>query len=632
MISIAALVSALPEGLPAVLAIVLAIGAGRMAKKNAIIREFTATETLGAVTTIITDKTGTLTQNTLTVRKVFVLSEKEWQISGEGWTPIGNFTNESHIDEPDSFKGLTKLLKIAGYSNNSEIRHQADSNTYKLIGDPTEGALLALAKKAGIFSTQNQAIQKLDDLPFNSELKLRASPVKENESIETWLIGAPEQLLEKSAYYLSSDGAKAMNSEQSELIRTKIESWSDQAMRVIALAYRVELPDKKSINDKDLNDLVFVGITGMIDPPRPDVKQAIAKCHNAGIRILMATGDHINTAVAIAKATGIINENETEQNIALTEKQLELLNEEEFTQAILKTNVFARLTPNMKLKIASRLQENGELIAMTGDGVNDAPALKKADVGIAMGIMGTDVARDSAKVVLADDNFSTIVHAIEEGRIVFTNARQTSFFLVTTNFAEIITLITAILVGLSIPLTATQILWLNLVTDGVGDISLATERGHGDILSEKPVNPKEAILNKEIFPFLILNAILMTTIALGAFVYFLDQGEDKARSSAFIVMAMSQLFNVFNMRALKRSVFSIGIFSNKYINLALFISLIIQIVIIEVPFFERLFKFGYVPPLEFLSLILLSSSVLWFGEIYKYFRYKSIRQQQVIPH
>jgi Ca2+-transporting ATPase len=435
------------------------------------------------------------------------------------------------------------------------------------------------------------------------------------------IVGAPEQILEKSSHFAHESKTVRLGEEQTAQLRDKIDEWAGEAMRVIALAYK-PWGHRDDLAEDELKDLVFVGLAGMADPPREGVKESIAQCKKAGIRVIMATGDHLRTALAIARQAGILNESETLEPYAMTERQLLHLEGKAFSEAVRRISVFARLSPQMKLKIAEELQLQGELVAMTGDGVNDAPALKKADVGIAMGIMGTDVARDAAKMVLADDNFSTIVHAIEEGRIVFKNARRTAFFLVTTNVAEIITLLTSVFAGMPVPLTATQILWLNLVTDGVGDISLATERGHGNELNEKPVPLKENILSWDILPFLLINAMIMTGLTMLTFRYFLPVSLEKARSGAFIIMAFSQLYNVFNMRSLRQSVFSIGIFSNRYVNIALILSVIIQVLLIELPFFEKLFRFDPISWQEFLALAGLASFVLWFGEGYKWFRYR----------
>ena len=626
--TLAALVSAIPEGLPAILSIVLAIGAWRMTQRKAIIREFTATETLGAITAIITDKTGTLTQNSLTIKKIFIPGRMEYDVTGEGWEPVGHFMQHQVVIENAEDNSLQKLLTIAAYSNNSGIRHNPEKNSYEMAGDPTEGALHAAARKAGIHPNKSATIRKMHDLPFNSVNKFRATLcewVKSGRK-EVFVIGAPEKILELSVKAMTAKGEMEFTETLKEEIKYKMEEWSGKAMRVLALAYREVSLDTKQINEKDLNRLVFAGITGMLDPPRPDVKESVEKCRAAGIRVIMATGDHINTAIAIAKATGIVTEEEAlqKETIALTEKQLAELNEQEFTHAANTISVFARLSPDMKLRIATRLQEQGELLAMTGDGVNDAPALRKADVGIAMGIMGTDVARDAAEVVLADDNFSTIVHAIEEGRIVFTNARQNSFFLLTTNFAEILTLISAIAVGLPLPLIATQILWINLVTDGTVGIALSTEPGHGDVLKEKPIRQKENILNFSVLPFLVINAAVMTSLALSAFYYFLPSGIEKARTAVFLSLVFTQLFNMFNMRSLKQSVFSIGIFSNKYINLALLVSFILQVSVVEIPFLSEIFRLQRLEISELASLLGMASIVLFFGEGYKWltFRFK----------
>lgn len=613
--SIAALVAAVPEGLPAVISIVLAIGAHRMAKRNAITREFTATETLGAVTAILTDKTGTLTQNSLTVKKVFVQGSEDYTITGEGWFPAGNFMQQEAIINIEKDNVLQKLLAIAAGSNNSEINYNKEADAYELIGDPTEGALAILARK-GCLLPANFQQYKIDDFPFDSEAKLRATIIEEESCCELYVTGAPEKLLERSSSILTPQGELKLTEEEKEKIQHKISEWSNNAMRVIGLAYKE--PVIKKINEEDIDGLVFVGIAGMIDPPRPDSKEAVEKCKQAGIRVIMVTGDHINTAVAIAKASGIIENEEENEVVALTEQQLLLLDEDEFDEAIRNVSVFARLTPKMKLKIAGRLQAMGHLIAMTGDGVNDAPALKKADVGISMGIMGVDVARDSSDVVLADDNFATVVNAVEEGRIVFTNSRQTSFFLVTTNIAESVTLLAPILLGLPLPLTATQILWLNLVTDGVTAMALATEPGHGEIMKTNPMMKNENILNKELLPFLLINVSLMVGLSLAIFFYYMDDGIAKSRTGVFIIMAFTQLFNVYNLRSIHQSVFKIGIFSNKFISLAVGVSVLLLVLVTEIPALASVFHFQSLYIVDFMALFVLSSSVLWAGELYKY--------------
>lgn len=616
LLAVAVMVSIIPEGLPSIIAIVLAIGSRRMTKRNAIVREFTATETLGAVTTIITDKTGTLTENALTVRKIYMVNEPDISISGEGWIPIGSFQQNATILEAQRHTGLEKLLTISALCNNASVRHKTSENTYELIGDPTEGALLVLSRKGGI-EPATLKLSKIDDLPFNSTLKMRASIVQNGTTSDLFAIGAPERILSKCTHALTLDGVKPIDDTLRTSIHQKINAWSLDAMRVIALAYKET--SGSEIHEQDLDHLVFTGLAGMIDPPREEVKEAVKQCKEAGIRVIMATGDHSSTAVAIARAVGIIGQ-EQKDVVALSEEQLMVLDEKEFDEAIKNVNVFARLNPETKLRIATRLQDMGELIAMTGDGVNDAPALKKADVGIAMGIMGTDVARDSAKVVLADDNFSSIVHAIEEGRIVFMNARQASFYLITTNFAEISTLIVTIAFGLPMPLTAIQILWLNLVTDGVGDMALAAERGHGEALKVKPLNKDEKIINKSILPFLGINVIIMTAVSMAAYIYFLPSGIEHARSGVFIVMSFTQLFNMYNMRSLTRSIFEIGVFSNIYVTITMISSAIITISIIDIPFFKRIFGFQTITAIELTVLVLMSSLVLLGGEIYKYFK------------
>ncbi len=618
LVTIATLVSSIPEGLPAVISIVLAIGANRMAKRNAITREFTATEMLGSVSMILTDKTGTITQSILTVRNIYAAGT-ETEVSGEGHQLEGEFTiDDEHVNSSNN-PALQKMLSIAQYCNQASIenREEADEEEVEVTGDPTEQALLVLSKK----QKEGTQYNVLDDLPFNSEQKFRATLVEKDDEKQIFVVGAPEVLLEKAGKFLGEDGSEEYTDERAQDVKKQLDAWSDKAMRVIALGYKEKVEAEKVEADM-IDNIVFAGIVGLTDPPRKEIKGALEECRSAGIRVVMVTGDHKKTATAIAREVGIIREDEKSGDfpLSMNGKELEELSDEEFDEAIIKVNVFARVVPEIKLKIAERLQEKGHLVSMTGDGVNDAPALKRADVGIAMGQKGTDVAKDAAQIVLSDDNFASIVAAVREGRIVFQNLRQTSFFLVTTNFASTAVLIVGIGLGFPIPLLATQILWINLVTDGVMDISLATEPGHGDLMKRKPIAKKENILNRQILPYFLIIVPVMVTLSLLSFNHFLEEGVEKARTAAFVANAMSQVFNAFNMRSLNKSIFSIGIFSNKWVNIALVASIILQYGAVSLPFMQNLLNFAPIGTIPFVVITLLATSVLWLGELYKLIR------------
>jgi P-type Ca2+ transporter type 2C len=491
----------------------------------------------------------------------------------------------------------------------------------KISGDPTEAAMFVLARK-GNFPDGDEFndYKVIDDLPFNSDQKFRASLVKTNKSKEIFAIGAPERILELSSKWLSDEGPVSFDENKRESIKRKMDEWADQAMRVLALAYK-ETGENDKVKAEDVNDLVWVGITGIIDPPRKGVKESVEECKTAGIRVIMVTGDHKKTAAAIAGDVGIIYNDRKEKDIpvVITGKELNA-DDEKFEYYINNVQVFARMDPNVKLKIAERIQKKDTLIAMTGDGVNDAPALKRADVGIAMGQRGTDVAKDASDIVLQDDNFSSIVNAIREGRIVFNNVKITSYFLLTTNFALVTVIIATMIMGLPLPLTAVVILYVNLVTDSVMAISLAAEPGHKDIMLQPPVKKDESILKKDVLPYLILMAFSMLVLTIAVFEYYLQQDLPTARTAAFLVISMTQIFNVFNMRSLKESVFRIGIFSNKWINISMIVAILLQLLVIEIPFFVELFGFVIFPIADFIILTLISTSVLWIGEAYKYFR------------
>ncbi len=626
--TIASLVSAIPEGLPAVLASVLAIGAYRMAKRNAIIRNRYATETLSIVDTILTDKTGTLTQNTMSVQHIVIPGQQDITVTGEGWNPQGLFYQNKKQIIPLENKHLTQLFHIASFCNNSRLmkketrENERAEEEYEIIGDPTEAALLVLAEKAGL---KRRAIlekeKRIDEVPFSPALKYRASLSvlwEKNKKKEVYVVGAPEAVIKNSLFILKNGRKTRLTSRDKEILESKINYLTGKAMRVLGLAYKEVNKGVNEIHEKDTSELIFVGLVGMTDPPRKEVKEAIAKTKEAGIRVIIVTGDHKNTAIAVAKEIGLVSENKNRKYpLALTGAELEQMSHKEFVDAINNVFIFARLAPAMKLKIAKALQSQGKIVAVTGDGVNDAPALKQADIGISMGKIGTDVARETSEIVLADDNFASIINAVEEGRTVFINTRQTSFFLVATGFAEHATIITTLLMGLPLPLLPLQILWLNLVTAGVPSVAIATEQVHHDILNDKPRKEKENILNKELLPFLALLTAIMLILTLFVFNKFLPEGVAKARTAAFTVMSLIEIFSMYTMRSIKRPIFEFGVFSNKFVNLAFISSFLLLLIVIYVPFLREIFSFAIISFKELVFLFVISSSVFWFGELYK---------------
>ncbi len=630
--AIAALVSGIPEGLPAILSVVLAIGATRMAKRNAIIRKLPATETLGVTDHIVTDKTGTLTQNTMNVRKILLASGTKIEVTGEGWEPEGKFIKEGEIITPLNKPNLEKLLHIAGVCNEAELTKKEGEEKHQIVGDPTEAALVVLAQKAGLNEELiHEKERKLDDMPFNSKLKYRASLsvlLNGKEEKQIYVVGAPEEIMERVGYIQEKEEVREIKEEDRKRITQQVEGMTKEAMRTIGIAYRKVVKETTELEKEMMDGLVLVGVVGIVDPPRPEVKEAIAKAKKAGIRVIMTTGDHKGTALAVSREIGLVDEDDDR---AFTQRELSEMSQEEFEKAVSEVNVFARLTPHMKLTIAKTLQEkNGAVVAMTGDGVNDAPAVKQADIGIAMGIAGTDVTKEAGEIILADDNFASIVNAIEEGRIVFRNTKQASTTLISTNFAEHVTIITSLLLlGGQLPFLPTQILWLNLITDGFSGAPLAAEPGHSDILKEKPRNKNEGILTLDVLPILVLTAVVMATITLLAFNYYQEVSIEKARTAAFSVMAFTQLFRAINMRDMKRSVFKIGFFKNMYLIVAILVALVLQVAVIRIPFFQEVFNFETISYFEVFILMALSSSVFFFGEIYKYVRYRLIGKEQL---
>lgn len=621
LFSVAALVSGLPEGLPAVLAIVLAVGSYRMAKRNAIVRTLPATETLGVVNVIVTDKTGTLTRNTLNVENIILPGQKAISVSGEGWDPKGDFHQGKEKINPSQNEALKKFLNISALSNNSKLIKKLKGGNYEIIGDPTEAALNVLAEKANL-GIDRLKEKRIDDLAFSPELKFRASLISLSKGKnEVYVVGAPETIIRACKFVNKKGKVRNLSETERDRILENIGKMASKSMRVIALAYKEVDENVSSVDEDMIDNLVFAGMVGMRDPPRKGVANAVLKAKNAGIRVIMATGDHKETALSIAKEIGIIeSKNDGKYPEVMDGEELMALSKSKFADAVRNVSVFARLTPETKLKIAEVLQKDKLLVAMTGDGVNDAPALKKANVGISMGIIGSDVAREASDVVLADDNFVSIVNAIEEGRIVFTNTKQSSYFLITTNFAEGATIITTLILGMPLPLLPIQVLWLNIVTDGVPNVALAVEPSHHDVLNEKPRDAREGILTKEIIPFILLMAGIMVILSLFVFNFYVSSGIELARTGVFVIMSMTQLFNFLNMRSLKRSLFDIGILGNKFGIFALGSSFLLMLAVIYIPFLQNVFGFANLALMDLGVLVLLSSLVFIAGEIYKRFR------------
>lgn len=611
--AVAALVSGIPEGLPVILAIVLAIGSHRMSKRNAIVRRLPAIETLGVVTVVVTDKTGTLTWNKMSVQGI-ALPERKPTVGG-GAAFLQTLRAQSHEE-----KGFHRLLSIAAVCHS--VKKTADhTGKDSLVGDPTEVALVEFAAALGLDQeSDNIRFTKIDDLGFQQEQRWRACLVesKENPGKKyAFVIGATEAVLSASLHSMREGKSFSLGSEHKKMLLEEAHYLTGQAMRVVSFGFRPMPADEERLSIKDVKDLTFVGSVGMIDPPRPEVLDALRQAKQAGVRVIMATGDHPRTAVAIAKQIGLLDKDDPGSVVNGTE--LIGAGPEIFDKIAQNAVVCARFTPATKLQLAAALQRQGEIVAMTGDGVNDAPALKQADVGISMAIAGTEVARESSEVVLADDNFASIIHAIEEGRTQFRNARRTALFLVTTNIAESVTILATILIGWPLPLLATQILWLNLVTDSVTDIALAVEPTHEDVLKAPPRDPKEQILTPSMLPYLAITTSLMATLTLIVFFFFMETSIEKARTGAFVVMAWTQLFNVLNMRSLKASVFEIGLFSNKWVILALLLSVLLMFGVLFIPVIQRIFSFVTLSALEMFVLFAISSLALWVVEIYKIF-------------
>ena len=615
-LAVAVTVSFIPEGLPAIVTIVLAVGVQRMARRNAIIRRLPAVEALGSTTVICTDKTGTLTRNEMTVQ-VCCTAEASHRFTGEGYAPVGEILTNDHAVNLDDHPALRLLLTVGALCNDSALVER--EGQWLVKGDPTEGALIVAAAKAGIMKpVLDEEFPRVDEIPFDPEKRYMATLNQPREGPPILCVkGAPEEILALCNLVRDRDQNQPISDERRSLFHQTAASMAGEAYRVLAAACKETEPGKSRIAEQDIGmGLVFLGLFGMIDPPRPEAIEAVARAKEAGIRVIMVTGDNPATAEAIAGIVGILDDGEV-----VSGPEIERMSDDELARRIQRISVLARVEPQQKHRIVKALKQNGELVAMTGDGVNDAPALKFADVGIAMGIAGTNVAKESAHMVLADDNFATIIAAVEEGRTIFANIRKVVQYLLATNTGEILTYIVAIAAGLPPPLLPVQILWVNLVTDGFATAPLAVEPKEGDILREPPRDPKEPVLTSRAIGRIAVTATVMAVATLSLFHSQLSQGVsiDKARTMAFAALALLQLFNAFNARSAVRSVFKLRFLSNPYVVIGVFVSLLLQVLITQWPFLQPAFHTVSLSQAEWGLVIVLSSAILVIEELRKAF-------------
>ncbi|RLE95203.1 MAG: ATPase [Thermoprotei archaeon] len=586
MTSVSLAVSAVPEGLPAVVTVTLALGVQRMAKRNAIVRRLSAVEGLGSVTVICTDKTGTITKNEMTVVRVYA-DFKEIEVTGAGYVPEGKFVYKGSQIDPLSSRTLRKLLEVCLLCNDSKLIKE--NGEWKIIGDPTEGSLIVLAAKTGLDkSNLEKKWPRVDEVPFDSERKRMTTIHLVDGKKEAFMKGAPEVVLSLCDRIMVNGEIRKMTQDDVEKILKKASELANNALRVLAIAYR-ELSENTPKNEVE-SHMIFLGLVGMIDPPRPEVKRAVVLAKQAGIKVIMVTGDHKSTAVAIAKEVGII---EGDDFLALTGEDLDKMSDDELYEIVDKVSVYARVSPEHKLRIVKLLKKKGHIVAMTGDGVNDAPSVKLADIGIAMGQRGSDVTREVADIVLADDNFVTIVAAIEEGRGIYENIRKFLRLLLSANWDEILVVFTCSTMDLPIPFTPIQILWINLLTDGLPALALGLDPPEPGIMKRPPRDPNEPVY-KDMELFIAVSVLVALFAWITPFWLALITGRnlDEARSIAFTQAVLFELILSFNCRSDTQYVFKNIklLFANKYLVLAVILSLILQLAVIYVPFLRYIFK------------------------------------------
>jgi len=628
IVSISLAVAAIPEGLPVVVTTTLALGVQRMSKRNAIIRKLPAIETLGSTTKICTDKTGTLTKNEMTIKKLFV-NHKQFFVSGEGYEPRGRIIDSENKEINFQENEVLKMHILTGFLCNNASLMRDEKGKYIIEGDPTEGAFIVLGEKIGLKRNEiEERYKRMVEYFFDSTRKRMSVVAKDKNNLKETLYmkGAPEIVLNLcDRIYIDGTIRKLTDDDKRKILEAN-NSMAAQALRVLATAYDFCETDNYECKPKEIEqDLIFIGLVGIIDPARPEAKSAIETSNNAGIDVKMITGDQAITARAIAEELNILKK---ENEKIILGSEINDLSDEE----LLDSHVYARVAPEHKLRIVDVLQKRGEIVAMTGDGINDAPALKKADIGIAMGITGTDVSKEASSMILADDNFATIVSAVEEGRGIFDNMKKFILFLISCNIAEILLIFVGILIDLPLPLIAIQILWINLMTDGLPALALSSDPYEPDIMGRKPRDPKKNIIDKRAFTSIIIRAVIITVISLVLYYIALElyapgwQTLPKdspqlylPRTFVFSTLLICELLNVYNTRSDRRSFFKVPLLSNKYLLVAVSISLILNFILIYTPPIANLFQLSPIPLIDWLIIVPLSFLTVVSEEIIKWY-------------
>jgi Ca2+-transporting ATPase len=601
-------VAAIPEGLPAVVTVVLALGVQRMSKRNAIIRKLPAVETLGCTTVVCSDKTGTLTQNQMTVKRVTTIN-KDYLVSGEGYKPEGRLCDPNGRKiEAGKDQILKLILDISLNCNNSTI--EKDGNEYSVQGDPTEAALLVLAAKG----ENSRKLPILREIPFDSDRKMMSTLVKKDGQYLLLVKGAVERVINLSTALPKNNSIVPLRSQERQKILQIQDQWAEEALRVLGFAYRpINQGDINKPDEELESNLIFLGLAGIKDPPRPEVKNSVSECLGAGIIPVMITGDYPVTARVIASELGI-----SSTNGVVKGSEIDNMSDKVLYERALSDRVFARVTPQHKNRIVKVLQAKNQVVAMTGDGINDAPAVKSADIGIAMGRTGTEVTREASAMVLSDDNFATIIYAVHEGRAIYDNIRKFIRYLLGCNIGEVLVMFLASLLGMPLPLLPIQILWINLVTDGFPALALGLEPPEPDIMKRKPRPRSESLFARRLGWIIFSRGIFISLVTLAAFtigiVFTRMHGSNTleiARTMAFSTLVFAQLFYVFECRSEVYSPFELGFFKNSYLVIAVLTSVMMQLAVLYIPVLQAVFKTGALASWQWLIILLLSGIKLW---------------------